>query len=177
MNEEHRESLNHFRQHLPINQFSLEQECLQQAALYEEIGEWVSSVRADAKRSKEHLDFIKADLSLKIRKNPETYGLSGKVTEGSIDAVITTSNEYQGAVTTYIEADKLANEASVLLAAVEQRKSMLRDLVRLFIYSYYSREDVVSSGDWKSAEEAILDLRSKKANEDREENEHEVEEE
>ena len=177
MNEEYRTALNGFKQRLPIDQFSLEKECVEQPSLYEEIGGWVSSVRADAKRSKEHLDFIKADLSLKIRKNPETHGLSGKVTESSIDAVIVTSEEYQQALTDSIELNKLADEASVLLAAVEQRKSMLRDLVRLFIYSYYSREDVVSQGDWKSAEEAILDLRSKKANEDREENEHEVEEE
>lgn len=172
-----KETLNSFKQRLPINQFELEKECLQQAALYDEIGEWVSSVRAEARKAKEHTEFVRADLSLKIRKNPETYGLSGKVTEGSVDAVITTSDEYQGAVTTYIETDKLASEASILLAAVEQRKSMLRDLVRLFIYSYYSREDVVSPGDWKSAEQSIMDLRSKKANEDQEEDESVVEEE
>jgi hypothetical protein len=177
MNEENKEALNRFKQRLPVDQFSLEKECVEQPSLYEEIGEWTSSMRAEAKRSKEHLSFIQADLSLKIRKNPETYGLSGKVTEGFIDAVIITSEEYQQALTNSIETDTLANEASVLLAAVEQRKSMLRDLVRLFIYSYYSREDVVSHEDWKSAEEAILDLRSKKANEDREEVEEVVEEE
>jgi hypothetical protein len=168
MNEESKEALNQFKQRLPVDQFSLEKECVEQPSLYEEIGEWTFSMRAEAKRSKEHLDFIKADLSLKIRKNPETYGLSGKVTEGSIDAVITTSDEYQSAVTTYIETDKLASEASVLLAAVEQRKSMLRDLVRLFIYSYYSSTDnVVNDGNWKQAEEAIIAMRNEKMDENR----------
>jgi len=171
MSEEHKENLSYFKQKLPIDQFNLEKECLQQASLYEEIGEWVSSIRAEAKRAKEHVDFIRADLSLKIRKKPEDFDLSGKVTEGSIDAVITTNKEYKDAIATYIETDKLANEASILLSAVEQRKSMLRDLVRLFIYSYYSREDVVNGEDWKKAEQAILDLRSEKVKEEQEDEE------
>lgn len=177
MIEDHKETLNYFKKRLPIDQYNLEKECQEQPSLYEEIGEWVSEVRAVAKTKKEHLEFIKADLSLKIRKDPEKYGLSDKPTVASVDAAILVSNEYREALDEYLELNKLADEATILLSATEQRKSMIRDLVRLFIYSYYSREDVVGSKDWKSAEQAIIDMRNQRAKDHSEDQEEEVREE
>jgi len=164
--EDYLDQLKLFKAKLPIDQFKLEVECAEQAMLYDEVGEWVSEIKSKARVAKDHVDFTKADLSLKIRKSPETFGLVGKVTEGCIDAVITVSDEYQGAIKESMEADKFAYDASILLASVEQRKSMLRDEVRLFVFGFYNSTDVIPQEDWKKSEAAITALRNaKKENE------------
>ncbi len=162
MTNEDREELENFREKLPIDQFSLEVENCQQPVLYDEVGIWVADVKARSKTAKERIEFVKADLSLKIRKDPKSYGLKEKPTEGAINSVITTNEEYQEAVRNYIDADKLANEASTLLSSVEKRSSSISNLVRLFVRSYYS-DRPISNEDWQENEEAIVAMRDKKA--------------
>lgn len=165
MTNEDIQTLVYFRGKLPVDPLELERENSQQPALLDEVGEWVSGVKALSKVAKEHVDFVKADLSLRIRKNPGSFGLTGKITEGSVDATITVSSEYQQAVGEYIEADKLANEASNLLLSVEQRKSSISNLVRLYVNNYYSSEKPISDEEWKESEAAIIAMRNRKAEE------------
>jgi len=163
LNDEDMEILKHFQSRLPVDQFSLEKENSQQPALLDEVGQWVSGIKADAKTAKEHIEYVKADLSLKIRKDPVGYGLEEKPKEGAISSAITTHKAYQQAVVDYIEANRLSDEASVLLSSVEQRKSSISNLVRLFIHAYYSSDKPISNSDWKNDEEAIIALRDRKA--------------
>jgi len=155
--------LQDFSMRLPIDSLELEKECIEQASLYAEIGEWVSDVKARAKIAKEHVSFVESELSLDIRKNPESHNLPGKVTEGVVSATISTNERYQKAFKDYVVADQLANEASTLLLAAEQRKSGIRDLVQLYIHNYYSgQEDVVNTSNWEAGERAIQELRTKR---------------
>lgn len=166
MTEDDKQILADFREKLPIDQFELEKECSQQSIVYDEIGSWVSIVKGRAKTAKEHIEYVKASLSLEIRKNPTIYGLKEKPTETSITAVITVNEEYRQAFKDYIDADMLANEASILLAAAEQRKSGVRDLVRLYVNDYFSKSDSLGQEDWKNAEQAIIEARNKRAAEE-----------
>lgn len=160
MTKEDRDILEDFRARLPLDRFELEKECCEQAIVYDEIGSWVSEVKARAKVAKEHISFVESELSLDIRKNPDNYDLPGKVTEGVVTAAINTHERYRKAFADYVEEDRLANEASTLLLAAEQRKSGIRDLVRLYIHNYYSgQEDVVSTNGWEEGERAIRDMR------------------
>ena len=177
MTEEDKQMLAYFREKLPVDQFELEKECSQQSIVYDEIGSWVSVVKARAKTAKEHVEFVKAGQSLEIRKNPTSYGLKEKPTETSIAAVITVSKEYRQAFKDYIDADCLAAEASVLLASAEQRKSGVRDLVRLYVNDYFSKTDSLGQEDWRSAEAAIIEARNKRAAEEEDRKEDAVEEE
>ena len=163
MDEEQKQGLEYFKDRLPVDQFSLEEECREQPSLLAEVGSWVSGIKADAKVKKKRVEFVEADLSLKVRKNPKEYSLSetGRITDTTVHSVVLTIKEYQDAVSASIEADKLANEASILLSSVEQRGSSIRDLVKLFIYSYYSSPDnAVNREGWEKAEEAIVALRN-----------------
>ena len=137
MNEEMTTKLNEIREQLPIDQYQLEIECMGQPALYAEVGELASLARADAKTAKEHVDYVYADLSSKIRKDPDAYKLV-KTTEDSIKSAVLLQPEYQDAVKASIEAARIADSLGVLQTATEQRKSMIKDLVSLFVYSYYS---------------------------------------
>lgn len=155
--------LEFLREKLPINQFDLDRENSFQSVLYDQAGEWVAGVRAEAKVAKEHIDFVKADLSLKIRRDPASYGLSEKKnTEGAINSVITTHPDYQRAVADSIDADRMAYEASILLSAIEKRSSGISNLVRLFVRAYYSSDNPVSEQEWRDSEEAIMALRNKR---------------
>ncbi len=165
MTDEDREILEDFRIRLPLDRLELEQECCDQAIIYDEIGSWVAEVRSRAKIAKEHVSFVEAELSLKVRKNPADFGLpvDKKPTEGTIVSTVTTHEDYQEAVSDHIEADRFANEAAVLLAAAEQRKSGLRDLVRLYVNNYYSKDDTgFDTSGWEQGEKAIQDARRRR---------------
>jgi len=165
LSDEDKQKLDYFRDKLPIDQFSLEKENSQQPVLFDEVGQWVSGIKAAAKTAKEHIEFVKADLFSKVRKRPEDYDLTGKITNDSIGSVVTTHSDYQEAVREYIEANRLSDEASTLLSSVEQRKSLIGNLVQLFIRAYYHSDKPVDDSSWRDDEEAIIALRNQKAQE------------
>ena len=176
MTDEDRQILNDLRQKLPIDQFELENECCKQPIIYDEVGEWVALVKREARLAKEHVAFVEADLYLRIRNNPEEFGISGKFTIDVIKACVKTHSEYIQAFQEHVDAERLANEASTLLESVAERKSSVRDLVRLFIAHYYEKTDELNKEEWQSAQSAIDDIRSKRAAEE-DRNEDNVEEE
>jgi len=178
MNGEDRQKLNDLRGRLLIDQFGLERECCKQPIVYDEVGEWVALIKSRSKIAKEHVSFVESDLTLKIRKNPQDFDLpAGKPTVDAVIASIKVNPEYKQAFLDYIEADKLANEAAVLLESVGERKSSVRDLVRLYIAHYYEKTDELNHEEWKNAQDAITALRNKRAAEKEDNAEDNVEEE
>jgi len=176
MIDEDRQILSDLRRKLPIDQFELERECCQQPIIYDEVGEWVASVKAAARVAKEHVSFVESGLLLRIRKNPEEFYLVGKLTVDVVAATVKVTPEYRRAFQEYVEAERLANEAGTLLESVAERKSSVRDLVRLYISHYYEKTDELNKDEWQSAQDAIEDLRKKRAEEeDRNEDNVEVE--
>ena len=137
MSPEVREQLNDLRKRLSIDPFGLEDECVGQPMLCAEVGELATDARSVAKTAKENLDYVRADLSSRIRKKPDDY-VSGKPTEASIEAAIILQKEYQEASANAIDCQRVADAFGVLQTAVEQRKSMIKDLVTMFVYNYYS---------------------------------------
>ena len=176
MTDEDRRFLTDLRQKLLIDQFDLETECCKQPIIYDEVGEWVASIKAASRTAKEHVSFVESDLILRIRKNPEEFGVAGKLTVDVVTACVKVHPEYQQAFEEYVEAERLANEAITLLESVAERKSSVRDLVRLYIAHYYEKTDELNKDEWQHAQEAIEALRNKRAaEEDRIEDNVEVE--
>lgn len=139
MNEETKNQLNDLRKRLPIDPFDLETECVNQPVMYAEVGELATEARSTAKLAKDKLEYTKADLSFKIRKEPGKYGVE-KITEASVEAAVTLQPEYQTVSTAVIEAQRIADSFGILQESVGQRKSMIRDLVTLFVFKYYSTQ-------------------------------------
>ena len=125
---------------LPIDQFNLNEECIKQPDLYADVGILAAELRDEARKSKDLFDNTCAELKTDIRNDPEKFGIK-KVTEGSIAETLILCEKYNTDQDIYREADLISNKVSVLLAAVEQRKSLLRDLISLYIHSYYSDEN------------------------------------
>lgn len=152
--------LDELKNKLVIDQYQLEIECMNQSFVYEEVGELASSVKADAKRAKEHLEYVKAKISADIRREPERFGIS-KATGDAVIAGVILHPDYKIASEEAINASELSDRLIVLLESVAQRKAMLRDLVSLYTYNYYTNQDL--SGEVRSAskvtEEQIVQTR------------------
>jgi len=166
MEQDTRVKLSSLRQRLVINPNNLEDECVGQPSLFAEVGEMATEARSAAKKAKDSMDFTRADLSFKIRKDPAKYGVE-KVTEASVESAIIIQQEYQKAAAEVIETQKAADAFGVLQDSVAQRKSMIKDLVSLFIYNYYmSRAEMggerrqVNEIDSEVTKEAIMSKRA-----------------
>lgn len=169
MDQDTRDKLSSLRQRLAINPNNLEEECVGQPSLFAEVGDLATEARSAAKKAKDTLDFTRADLSFKIRKEPAKYGVE-KVTEASVETAVIIQKEYQQAAATVIETQKVADAFGVLQDSVAQRKSMLKDLVSLFIYNYYmSRAEMggerrqVNEVETEVTQEAIMKKRAELA--------------
>jgi len=149
---------------LRINELDLARECVLQPLLYEEVSFKASIARSDVNRYKESMENLRAKLDIDIRTNPEEFGLSGKVTENSISNTIVNNESFREAKEDYLDALEISGSLDSLLRTVEQRKSMLRDLVQLYIFQYYSSENAkpISNRDVKDVDEAaIVDARER----------------
>jgi len=142
------EALLEYRHDLPINSMELDEECRRQPEKFDMIGEIATQAKVLVRRSKDVLDFIEADIKSQIRANPENFGLTGKVTNDAVNETLIVQQEFQEAKADYIEVQKISDNFSVLVASMEQRKAMLRDLVSLYIHKYYQNQSL--SGEEKS---------------------------
>ena len=147
MREDIQEVLRELKQRLEIDEYALEKECRDQALLYAEIGELYVDAKREARAAKETVDFDKAELDSKIRSNPEEYDVA-KITEGAISSTILRNEEYRKTQASFLSSQEIVDAFQILLSAAEQRKAMLRDLVSLYIYNYYS-----DTGPGKSTKE------------------------
>lgn len=132
--------LREFKARLPINRTRLDEECAGQAVLYNEIGEFVAELKRDARTAKDNVEFEHSQLRKKFRENPGAFGIA-KLTESSLEDAVVTDPQYRQALSAYAEAQYLADMASTLIAAAEERKSMIKDAVTLFVHEYYSTKD------------------------------------
>lgn len=156
-----KEHLSAFRGQLTIDPDGLEQECVGQPLLFCQIGELAAEARSDAKKAKEHVEFVKAKLKGEMRINPKTYGLD-KVTDKAVEAAVQAHPETQDAIRDYIESSKAADALSILQTSAEQRRAMLKNLVELVVHNYYNSGDVGAIKGRKSEQnmEAIVELRN-----------------
>ncbi len=103
-----------------------------------------NDLKIEVERQKEKIEEAKADLDLDIRKNPDTYDID-KVTESAIQSAIHVNPDYKKELETMYDLKKEFNEAQAkanrlysCVAAMEQRKTALENLVRLINQQYFS---------------------------------------
>jgi len=163
MNKENKELLDDLKLKLPIDQFNLELECRNQSVLLTEMGEIASVVKSEFRSAKEHLEYVKAKLSTDIRAEPSKYNLS-KTTADSVSAAVILQPGYRDASKAMIDAEEASNVFSTLLQAVEGRKSLIRDIVSLFLHQYYDNQQLTGEQGSlnKVTEDQIINQRARK---------------
>jgi len=154
-----------FKNRLPINKFNLEDECQNQCVLYNEVSQLASDFKSEARKAKEKHDYIFNKVQFDIRKNPTNYGID-KITESVITTVATINEEVINAKQEWLMAEEVASAFITLVNSVEQRKSMLRDLVQLFVFGYYNNYNTkpVGTDNLGEALEKVIRERNRELN-------------
>ena len=124
---------------LSIDKTSLDQEWVEQPALYFKWAKAAADANSDLDRAKSRLELVEAELASSIRGNPSDYGMD-KATDKSVDAAVPLQPEYQSAVRKVNEAKHSLAVANAAVNALEHRKRALSLLVELWIREYYTAD-------------------------------------
>jgi len=126
-----------YQDEIRIDPESLDVECLEQPEKMLKYTGMLATASKRVDKAKEILDIVRAECSMKVRKNPGKYSIE-KITADALETALSTMEEYR-------EANKLVIlrkfEYEVLNGAVrafEQRKKMLELLVTLHGQRYFS---------------------------------------
>jgi len=133
-----------FRKRIVIDPENLVEMCRDQALLYDDIGEVATDWKEKTRSQEKAIEFIKSDLRHKIRANPEVYGIA-KITESAIESVVPLQLEYQEALEKLSKLKMISDRLYILLESAAQRKSMLREIISLYVSRYYAEPNVLGS--------------------------------
>ena len=149
-----------FEKYLEIDRDSLDKEWLNQASIYMK---WAKlSAKADEiyLEKKEKLELIYAKIDQEVRENTEI-----KLTETLVKNMVISDRRY---IEFSEEVRKSGYEKSVLdkaLKAMEQRKTALENLVKLWIGSYYSEPKNQKTENEEGFKEKIMQDKMKELKE------------
>ena len=137
------EEKSEYEKDLEIDKYALDLECIDQPRKFLRWAEALAEATAEKDRADQKLEVTKAQIEQEVRANPEGSGIE-KVTEATIKSFVTTSPKVAVAQDRWIEAKHRVNILFAAKEALEQRKSMLENLVKLFLSGYWSDPKIKS---------------------------------
>jgi len=142
-----------YEKDIKIDQTSLDVEWLQQASLTFKYTKHAAQMSLELAKEKERMNLIKADLDLKIRKNPADYKVD-KVTNEVVTNIILTDKGFQEAQTKYLNSEYEYNISQGAVRALADKKSALENLVRLNGQSYFAGPSIPRdlTKEWEAKE-------------------------
>jgi hypothetical protein len=105
--------------------------------LFMRYAKYASETRRDLDTAKQNLEIVKAELDKQIRDNPEDFGIT-KITEGAIQSAILTNKNYSEAYKEFSVSKYEADMAQNAVTAMNTRKDMLEQLIKLYGQSYFA---------------------------------------
>ena len=140
-----------YEKDIQIDETSLDLEWLSQAPLMMKYTRHAAMTKQLADVQKEKLDFIKAELDKEIRLEPEKFDII-KITESVVLNSIIIHPRYTDENKKYIETRFEAEVARGAVAAIEQRKTALENLVKLHGQQYFAGPKVPRDLSWEREE-------------------------
>lgn len=136
-----------------IDESALDIEWLEQPVLMLRYTKYVAKLKKRLAKQEVLLGLVRADLDKTIRKDPDSFGLA-KITNEGIFQVIQRQDEYKDAASIVIDLKYEAEVARGAVAAIEQRKAALENLVKLFGQQYFAGPSVPRdlSREWEQRE-------------------------
>lgn len=125
--------IDEFRKYLKIDKQALDDEVMQQPALYFQVSEAYAIAVAERDALKEEVAMVDASLYGKYRKSDP------KATDTAIKSRISIEDGHQRAFSEYIEAKEYADKLGALKDAFNQRSEMLKALGRLYASNYFEQ--------------------------------------
>jgi hypothetical protein len=120
-----------------IDETALDIEWLEQPTLMRKYTKHLAEMQKVEDTTKIEMELIWAELDIKIRKNPEEFGLT-KITETAIKNNILILDEYKEVNEAYIDAIFNKNIAKGVVNSIQQKKDALENLVKLHGQSYFA---------------------------------------
>jgi len=116
---------------LLIDEYKLEKECKIQPSIYQEIAEQHSKAVSER-------DFLKNQMDTLWAMTFKTIKLgNNKITDSLAHSMADCDENYQQSVEAYLKAKALADEWLGIKEAFQQKSSMLKNLVDLYVTQYY----------------------------------------
>jgi len=172
--------LQDFKARLAIDRNNLEQECQIQPTLYGEIAEEVQTAKYLRNQAKADFEHAEAELLCDVKEKPALFGFDKPPSADHANAKVKCQPKYLELQKVYFDAERTFGALTGLLEEASQRKSMLRDLVDLFVHQYFSNQElatpssrVASNDKNENFEAALTDIRKRRA-EDRSQDKDEV---
>ena len=137
------EYIDYFKKNLKIDRNNLDEEVIRQPGLYEEVSTQAALAISKRDELEEKLKITAAQLDTKVRKRMEKR--NERITEPIVKNKILGHMEYKDVWEDYIELRRKAARLQALKESYQQRGYMLRELVTLYVNSYYSLESAQSN--------------------------------
>jgi hypothetical protein len=128
-----------------IDELALDKECIRLPSDYLKYAHRAADAKRGVDILKSGLDALQAELSNKIRKRPQRYGLE-KITEASLNAAVVLQPEYQERSAALVEARHGQEIAQAVVWALECKKRSLTLLVELHGMGYFANPKISERG-------------------------------
>lgn len=122
---------------IKIDENSLDIEWLQQPKLMLQYAQHAAYCSRELDAAKEAVNLVKAELDREIRTNPEKYKIS-KITETAVANTILEQDEYKIATEEVTLKKYEFDIARAVVQALDQKKTALENLVKLFGQQYFA---------------------------------------
>jgi len=150
--------MNDFR----IDKLNLDMECIRQAELYKEYSDNLASAVFNRDKCKEELAVLKAEVDSEIRADPSEYGFeSARPTEAAILNTVIQDSRVVKKTEEFLELSHQVNILTGSKGAMEQKKTALELIVKLYVSGYWA-DPHVSKTDGEQFEKKVVDEESVK---------------
>jgi len=121
---------------LYIDLNNLHEECSRQPVNYARLGVLVSHLRAEAKAAKDRYYGKRAELAIGVRSGKVLFE-AGRITDAAIESFLDAEEGVRAAKQEMIDAEERADAAGIVLDAFDQRRTMLKAEVDLWVGRYF----------------------------------------
>lgn len=131
-----------FEEDITIDKYNLDVECERQPTLYEKWSRKWAIANGRMEQIKAKRDLVEARLDSDVRFAPESFGITGRVTEQAIKVAIKQHADYIEVNSELQEASLLTNVLTGAKWAMEHKKEMIDGLIRLYGSQYFAKPTI-----------------------------------
>lgn len=129
-----------------IDKYALDEECAKQPGLYQQYSEALADAEYEYDKCKNELAITEAEVAHEIRVKGETPA-GVKVTEKSVSEAVLLDKKVKGCTRRLSTAQHDVKVLRAAVGAIDHKKSMLGNLVKMFLASYYGEGSLPITGD------------------------------
>lgn len=137
-----------YQEDLKIDKYALDTECLDQSRRFAQWSENLANALTERDRADQKIKIIEAQVEQDIRIRPQNYiGTDGKLTEAGVRSLVLLNEEVRLAREEHIDAVHKVNIMTTAKQAFEQRRSMIENLVKLYLSGYWADPKIKKEDD------------------------------